>query len=177
MWWNYLSIPKLQRCNRWSLGMDKQFHPTLYQAGYYLSMLGLKLNHVSKKGHMYSNHCSVHWTHFIQHKRSWVTFNAHWLVGTNHNDDVAIDMTALLSDDITVTSWCARWRFKSVATRLFAQPCVQAHISTKTSKFRVTGPWEGNPSVTGEFHSQKVSNAENVSIWWRHHINMKMIPK
>ena len=22
-WWNYLSIPKLQRCNRWSLGMDK----------------------------------------------------------------------------------------------------------------------------------------------------------
>ena len=27
--WNYLSIPKLQRCNRWSLGMDKLFHPTL----------------------------------------------------------------------------------------------------------------------------------------------------
>ena len=23
MGWNYLSIPKLQRCNRWSLGMDK----------------------------------------------------------------------------------------------------------------------------------------------------------
>ena len=50
MGWNYLSIPKLQRCNRWSLGMDKWFHPTLYWACDYLSMLGLKLNHVSKSG-------------------------------------------------------------------------------------------------------------------------------
>ena len=48
---NYLSIPKLQRCNRWSLGMDKQFHPALFWACNYLSMLGLKLNHVSKRGH------------------------------------------------------------------------------------------------------------------------------
>ena len=30
--------------------MDEQFHPTLYQAGDYLSMLRLKLNHVSKMG-------------------------------------------------------------------------------------------------------------------------------
>ena len=51
MGWNYLSIPKLQRCNRWILGMDKQFHLTLYQACNYLSMLGLKLNYVSKRGH------------------------------------------------------------------------------------------------------------------------------
>ena len=51
MEWNYLSIPKLQRYNRWSLWMDKWFHPTLYQACNYLSMLGLKLNHVSKRGH------------------------------------------------------------------------------------------------------------------------------
>ena len=27
--WNYLSIPKLHKGNRWSLGMDKYFHPTL----------------------------------------------------------------------------------------------------------------------------------------------------
>ena len=50
MGWNYLSIPKLQRCNRWSLGMDKWFHTTLYNGCNYLSMLGLKLNHVSKRG-------------------------------------------------------------------------------------------------------------------------------
>ena len=47
---NYLSITKLQRCNRWSLGIDKLFHPTLYWACDYLSMSGLKLNHVSKRG-------------------------------------------------------------------------------------------------------------------------------
>ena len=48
MGWNFLSILKLQRCNHWSLGMEKQFHPWLYIACDYLPMLGLKLNHVSK---------------------------------------------------------------------------------------------------------------------------------
>ena len=41
--------------------------------------------------------------------------------------------------------------------------------SKKTSKLRVTGLCEGNPPVTGEFLSQRASDAENVSIWWRHH--------
>ena len=50
MGWNYLSIPKLQRCNRWSLGMDKWFYPTFYWARDYLSMLVLKWIHVSKRG-------------------------------------------------------------------------------------------------------------------------------
>ena len=35
----------------WSLGMDKQFHPILHHGWNYLSMLGLNLNHVSKRGH------------------------------------------------------------------------------------------------------------------------------
>ena len=43
-------------------------------------------------------------------------------------------------------------------------------ISKKTSKLHVTGLCEGNSPVTGEFPSQRVSNAENVSIWWRHHV-------
>ena len=41
--------------------------------------------------------------------------------------------------------------------------------SNKTSKLRVTGLCAGNSPVTGEFPAQKASNAENVSIWWRHH--------
>ena len=41
MGWNYLSIPKLQRLHRWSLGKDKQFHSTLYYGYNYLSMAGL----------------------------------------------------------------------------------------------------------------------------------------
>ena len=43
------------------------------------------------------------------------------------------------------------------------------HRSKKTSKFRVTGLCVGNSPVTGEFPAQMASNAENVSIWWRHH--------
>ena len=41
--------------------------------------------------------------------------------------------------------------------------------STKTSKAGVTGLCEGNSAVTGEFPAQMVSNAEDISIWWRHH--------
>ena len=40
--------------------------------------------------------------------------------------------------------------------------------SKKTSKHRVTGLRAGNSPVTGEFPAQMASNAENVSIWWRH---------
>ena len=46
--WQYLYIPKIQRCSFWSLGLDELFHPTFYWANDYLSMLGLKLVHVSK---------------------------------------------------------------------------------------------------------------------------------
>ena len=41
--------------------------------------------------------------------------------------------------------------------------------SNKTSKLRVTGFCAGNSPGTGEFSAQMASNAENVSIWWRHH--------
>ena len=38
----------------------------------------------------------------------------------------------------------------------------------KTSEHRVTGLCEGNSPVTSEFPAQRVNNAENVTIWWRH---------
>ena len=41
--------------------------------------------------------------------------------------------------------------------------------SKKISKLRVTGLCAGNSPGTGEFPAQRASNAENVSIWWRHH--------
>ena len=44
----------------------------------------------------------------------------------------------------------------------------------KTSKLRVTGFCEGNSPLTGEFPAQRGRNAENVSIWWRHHDNILM---
>ena len=45
--------------------------------------------------------------------------------------------------------------------------------SKKTSKLCVTGLSKGNSPVTGEFPSQRASNTENVSIWWRHHVRLR----
>ena len=41
--------------------------------------------------------------------------------------------------------------------------------SKKTSKLRVTCLCVWNSPVTGESSAHMASNAENVSIWWRHH--------
>ena len=43
-------------------------------------------------------------------------------------------------------------------------------ISKKTSKLHVTGLCLWNSPGTGEFPAQMTSNAENDSIWWRHHV-------
>ena len=42
--------------------------------------------------------------------------------------------------------------------------------SKKISKLRVTGLCAGNSPETGGFPAQMASKAENVSIWWRHHV-------
>ena len=39
-----------------------------------------------------------------------------------------------------------------------------------TSKLRVTSLRVGKSPVTGELPEQMASNAENVSIWWRHDV-------
>ena len=72
------------------------------------------------------------------------------------------------TDSITVTSQWARWRLKSPASPLFTQPFIQEQMKEK-SKLRITGLCAGNSPVTGEFPAQMAINAENVSIWWRHH--------
>ena len=41
--------------------------------------------------------------------------------------------------------------------------------SKKTTKLRVTCLCAGNSPVTGKFPAQGTSNADIVSIWWRHH--------
>ena len=42
--------------------------------------------------------------------------------------------------------------------------------SKKTPNLHVTGLCAGNSPGTGEFLAQMASNAESVSIWWRHHV-------
>ena len=48
------------------------------------------------------------------------------------------------------------------------------HRSKKTPKLPVIVLCTGNSPVTGEFPAQWASNAENDSIWWRHHVMNEM---
>ena len=72
-------------------------------------------------------------------------------------------------------SFTLRWRHNGHDSDSNHQPhgCLREHlfrrISRKTSKLLVTGLCVGNSLGTGEFPAQMASNAENVSIWWRHH--------
>ena len=75
---------------------------------------------------------------------------------------------------ITVTSQWTRWRPKSPASRLFIQPFIQAQKKDNIKAMRRWLLCEGDSPVSGEFPVQRASNAENVSIWWRHHINFAL---
>ena len=47
--------------------------------------------------------------------------------------------------------------------------------SKKQSKLHVTGLCAWNSPETAEFPVQMASNAENVSIWWRHHVTRSSV--
>ena len=51
-------------------------------------------------------------------------------------------------------------------TQLITQLFIQARI-----KQNITGLCVGTSPGTGEFPTEMASNAENVSIWWRHHVS------
>ena len=73
-----------------------------------------------------------------------------------------------------------RWRHNGCYSVSNHQPhhCLLNRLfrrrSKKTSKLRVTGLCAKNSPGTGEFSAQMASNAENVSIWWRHHATISL---
>ena len=74
-----------------------------------------------------------------------------------------------------------RWRHNELDGISDHQPhdCLPNRLfgrrSKRTSKLRVTGLCAGNSPGTGEFSAQMASNAENVSIWWRHHERRRIL--
>ena len=95
-----------------------------------------------------------------------------YLVATNHDE---LDTYHCLT--VTkVSKWCTlQWRHNERIGLSNHQPhgCLLNRLfgsrSKKTSKLRVTGLCAGKSPGTGEFLAQMASNAEHVSIWWRHH--------
>ena len=82
----------------------------------------------------------------------------------------------LAISSLVVTLLSLRWRHNDHAGVSNHQPhgCLLNRLfrlkSKITSKLRVTGLCAGNSPGTGEFPAQMASYAENVSIWWRHHV-------
>ena len=114
--WNYLSISKLQQLHRWSLGMDKLFHPALYNGCDYLSMLGLKVTHVSKRGH--SGHTGSTGTICCQNRCRVTSSPRHIhsdpdlslaVLTTNHNDQ----QKQSLITQVHVNCECNEWNTKA----------------------------------------------------------------
>ena len=83
-------------------------------------------------------------------------------------------MKSTLVEDTDLFIWPLQWRYSGRDSVSNHQPRewllkrLIRHRSKKTSKLRVTGLCAGNSPETGEFPPQRASNAENVSIWWRH---------
>ena len=128
--------------------MDKLFRRTSHYRCNYLSMLGLKLNYDGERGILpLQLRYTIRIMTAVCIMSPLLWFGTGWPSFSND-----------LQTDITVTSKWALWRLKSPASLLFTQPYIQGQIKESI-----------NSPVTGEFPAQMASNAENISIWWRHH--------
>ena len=99
--------------------------------------------------------------------------NVQW--AHNPNDGLFVRQTMIQSGhDFHLSPW--QWRHIGCDSVSNHQPhdcllnCLFRRRSKKISKLRVTGLCAGNSPGTGEFPAQMASNAENASIWWRHHV-------
>ena len=121
-------------------------------------------------------HTSHHWISFITlvltlctQKRLWEivcdssAIHTHTVKSPHHYTLLNIEL--LHYNDVTMSSMASQ-----ITSLTIVYSTVYSHADQKTSKLRVTGLCVWNSPATGEFPAQRASNAENVSIWWRHHV-------
>ena len=106
-----------------------------------------------------------------------MTRSRHWkLFTTKCVFDCHVYVTAATGVRSSLTTKTLQWRHNEHDCVSNHQPrhCLLNRLfgrrSKKTSKLRATGLCVGNSPGTSEFPAQRASNAENVSIWWRHHV-------
>ena len=125
---------------------------------------------------------SIWWRQYVHKIRSWYC--------RHKASDIALEYNTILNaltGDLYGAFFWVLWR-KDIARSLQwrhnglhgvwnhqPQDCLLNGLyrcrSKETSKLRLTGLCEGNLPMTGEFPAQRASNAENISIWWRHHVH------
>ena len=106
----------------------------------------------------------------------WFEINCATLVSTKLGK-IYWYTNALGEDYLKLLQW--RYNGRDSVRNLQSHGCFLNRLfrrrSTKTSKLRFAGLCAGNSPRTGEFHAQMASNASNVSIWWRHHVNLSKL--
>ena len=97
--------------------------------------------------------------------RAWISKNNRWIT-------IGCDYLSMLWSGMNSLQW--RHNGRDSVPNHQPHDCLHNRLfrrrSKKTSKLRVTGLCAGNSPGTGDFPAQMASYAENVSIWWRHHV-------
>ena len=136
-------------------------------------MLGLKLNHVSKRGHKWpfltdvdkiSLEISAWMINYIYIKpcdviprgnRHWAKPSLKWRrEHTHHHRDVIMSVMA-----------------SRITSFMFVYSTVYLGADQR-KKNKAPRHWPLWGEFTGEFPAQRASNAENVSIWWCHYVSL-----
>ena len=124
------------------------------------------------KCYLYFNNISA-----LYHLRAW-----HWTCDMSVPGPMMIQHTICLHH-LTSMRKSLQWRHNGCNIVSNHQPhdCFLNRVfnrrSKKTSHLRVTGLCAGNSPATGVFPAQMARNAEDVTIWWRHHDYLELLSK
>ena len=181
-WWcETLSHPLWRHCNGHKLSLVWQgvscviitFDNNFYLQGHLVMNLFLEKKLAEILHNLYWPLCNFYIfgnTAFINIMKTCVTCNDHRscvsrapVVG---NDLYQCNLAMVLLKSL-------RWRHngRDDVSNHQSHDCLPNHLfrSKKTLQLHVTGLCAGNSPFTGEFPAQRASNAENISIWLRHH--------
>ena len=149
--WTCLYISKLQQLHRWCSIMDHQFNPTIHIGCNYLSMLGLKSIHVSKRGPIY---------------RVWPQFV--------HHCDFGCSVTAGLSAGSVLDTKMIRSTFPWVAATILSYIYLMMSCKKTSGKFQTrTTP----PDLRSVYTHAKIQHNRNYLILIVHWIEVTATPE
>ena len=143
-------------------------HPLEVQRGTVRTLLMIRICHHWGKSLTAEMHCYVPlshddvmtWKRFHVTALLWKEFNR----GAQKRHQVISNYHAVLQWRHNESDGVSNHRhIDCLRNRLFRRR------SKKRSNLRTTGLCDGNSPVTREFPAERSINAENVSIWWRHH--------
>ena len=96
-----------------------------------------------------------------------------WAFKIKHRHDETVETASIWYDAVSTQSHYNDVIMSAMTSQITSLTTVYSSVYSGTDQRKRQTPrhWhcEGNSPVTGEFPTQMASNAENVSIWWRHH--------